>query len=172
MLYLDMDGVIVDLVQSVKNHYGLPHHEDTWEIHSWYGMKEEGFWEAFENHDWWANLPAFNGWKEFYDELIRLSGQVMILSKPSTNPQSLSGKVAWLQKHFGGDTFKNFVFTKHKHLLARSWSDILIDDSDANIDEFRLAGGTGIVCPRSYNTMKGFKNHSFTYVINELCKAL
>jgi len=51
--------------------------------------------------------------------------------------------------HFEGHG-PELVLTRDKSLLARPRA-VLVDDSDANVDAFRAAGGAGIVFPQPWN---------------------
>ena len=161
MILLDMDGVITDLVGRVKERLGEPPYENTWNIHEWYDMEFNDFWDAVADDDFWNNLKGFEGWRDFYNELCRRD-TVILCSTPSPSPYSASGKLKWIYDNLGKD-FKNYVLTPQKHLL----DGLLIDDYDGNVEQFRKWGGKAILVPRPYNKNRDI-NNSYKYVLDEL----
>ena len=167
MILLDMDGVIVDLVSGIKEIFGEPNYENTWNIHEWYNMDNDTFWSKTENEEFWANLKGFDGWNNFLNGLM-LIDDVVLCSSPRSCPYSFSGKFKWIQKNLGKD-FKDYIFIEQKHLLATIPNIILIDDYDGNVDSFRNNGGKAILIPRAYNENRLITN-PYKYVIRELIK--
>ena len=117
-LFIDMDGVIVDLMQSVKNH---PEYEiETDEIDS---LK-----------DIFLNAPPMEKAIDSVGKLLDCGKyQVYIASTaPWNNIDSLSHKRIWIERYFGEKLKKRLILTHRKDFLI---GDYLIDD--------RLKNGAG-----------------------------
>lgn len=169
MIFLDMDGVIADLIGGIKGVYGEPDRENDWNISDWYGIPEFNFWKGLDNVEFWANLEPFEHWWDFYKKLQQF-GKVIICTTPSaTAPSSATGKWLWMIERFGSD-FRDFILMKDKYKLAKIPDAVLIDDYDRNVEDFRKNGGKAILVPRSYNKNRNVKEHPYTYVIKEMCK--
>lgn len=159
-VFLDMDGVIVDLLggmckfHNLTNPYANPDNYGVYNIANAFGISEEECWGRCEK-DFWMNLEPTEEAKEliFFLELRFGRKNICILSAPTLNDGSEPGKKAWIKQHFPQFT-NQCLFGKAKHFCANQNS-ILIDDSDRNIDEFNKAGGFGLLVPRLWN-----KNYS------------
>jgi len=100
------------------------------------------------DEDWWVSIPAFDGARDFYDELSDI-GKTKILSGVLFHPDCFSGKTKWLQNFFpdkGPFALADFIACRStdKELVAGK-DRILIDDRKDNIDAWEKAGGIGIL---------------------------
>lgn len=130
MIFLDMDGVLVDLEGGLRK-AGL--HEADYD--------RDEFWAkiAHLGTDFWANLDPYLWTSELVLAAYKTVGQanVFILSAPSrTCDPVCSGKFMWLRKCLpefvdGG----RVIFAKQKHLLAAPGR-LLIDDKRQNCEDF------------------------------------
>jgi len=190
-ILLDMDGVIANFVKGAAEVFNTTYEElldelkpEEWTIE--FALERMGkikaenitlaFWERIEQEGekFWSELPMFPEAKELYEFLFTLTDNVFFCTSPSYKSTCVAGKLKWLQKHFGGNTCRNYVFTpaENKMLLANKYT-ILIDDSDKNIKAFKQAGGVGILYPRKWNSLfyQGpTSRDSFTYIKNRLTK--
>lgn len=120
ILYLDMDGVLVDFrsafskvpAETLREYEGRP--DDI-----------PGIFALMEPMP--GALEAVEKLRDKYDLYI-------LSSSPWENPTALGDKLAWVKKHFGGDGPENIfyrkaIFSSVKHL---SCGDILIDDRMVN----------------------------------------
>ena len=170
---LDMDGVIANFVDAaIKAHGQYCEHDDItqWDIADLWGITDSRFWEVINPETskpfsqnptlwnlhssrvgrcirFWSEIKPYE-WMDTVIESISRSTW-SICTSPSKSPYSTSGKVEWLQFHFGRD-FRDFVITSQKHLLAGP-SKCLIDDSDKNVELFREHGGQAILFPQPWN---------------------
>jgi 5'(3')-deoxyribonucleotidase len=157
-IFIDMDGVLTDWVRGVCDLMGLDHAStlEKWPrgvvgMEKVLGMTEDELWEKIqERKHFWLDLKPMLGAKELWD-FCNQAGDLYVLSSPSRDPKSASEKIEWLNAFTGEKKFRKYVFTKHKHLLAKPDA-ILIDDYDSNIDAFVKAGGKGILVPRQWNS--------------------
>lgn len=168
-IFLDMDGVITDLVGSMEDRLGKPNFKvERWGIHECYGMTVKEYWSKFQDKLFWSDMKAYEGWQEFYYKLREYSDNVIFLSTPTWSSASASGKVEWLQSYFGKG-FRDYILTSEKHLLARP-DRILIDDSDKNCEMWERNNGDSILVPRAWNKNKKFEDTigSYEHVSNIL----
>lgn len=159
-IFLDMDGVLTDFVRAVLHLHGQPDALNNWplgerDIPKVLNLSRTQYWKLIDAQggDFWASLEPFP-WFMALVELVREFAPMTILTSASLSPSSLEGKVRWMCQHFPkekGRQFNDYLISPHKHLLARSQR-VLIDDSGANVDAFRLAGGQAILFPQPWNS--------------------
>ncbi|HID21142.1 MAG TPA: hypothetical protein EYP14_01900, partial [Planctomycetaceae bacterium] len=171
-IFVDMDGVLSDFVSAALALHGRLDALPTWPPGVWdlsrvLGRSSAEVWGgiARRGEDFWATLPPY----PWADELIRLVRQFApftILSSPSNQPSCLSGKMIWLQKHFGPG-FRDFLIGPPKHLCASPGA-VLIDDSDENIARFRQHGGRAVLYPQPWDANHALTNDRLAYVREQL----
>lgn len=144
---LDMDGVLVDFVAGVFRHRGLPRVPVQWDFVT------PSEWESF-GFDFWANLELTPEAGEILRATITAFGlgNICILSSPCKTAGCMEGKLAWLRKHLPSFS-RRFLFGPAKEFCAGA-DTVLIDDSDANVNKFGLAGGHTILVPREWNARR------------------
>lgn len=120
ILYLDMDGTLVDFESA------LPRiSEDTLRQYEGHIDDIPGVFAIMEPMP--GALEAVAALRHKYDLYI-------LSSSPWENPTALGDKLAWVKRYFGGDGpdnifFRKVIFSSVKHLNR---GDILIDDRTAN----------------------------------------
>ena len=142
ILYLDMDGVIVDLFGYAADITGVT---DTKEL------SQEQFDKFFAGHDaeeLFADLPKFDSADKLISIIDQLAGSYNILSSPlaEDKPGSIRGKNRWLDNNISIMPAKR-VFDHEKYKYAKQSDgtpNILIDDYKFNINKWREAGGIAI----------------------------
>lgn len=164
-VYLDMDGVLADFVNSSILALG----RNPYEVHSRVtpgdydgiyralGMTESEFWERIDTLEG-GRAPGSNLWETmrpypWRDRVLKACREIAptwILTSPSRNPGSSFGKIAWLQEWLG-PSFRDYVLAPRKWHLARPGA-LLIDDSDENVNKWRERGGQAILFPRPWNS--------------------
>lgn len=156
-ILLDMDGVLTDMIQGAAVVFNKDYDEllkrwppGVYEIQVGFNMSSSRFYKALQEHgeDFWANLPPYPYALDFY-EYCKSIAPTYILSTPTLDPSSLSGKLRWLNKWFGSN-FRNYIFTAHKQMCARH-THVLIDDRVSNVEAFREHGGQAILWPTPFN---------------------
>lgn len=177
--FLDMDGVLADFVSGIcKAHnretpythigaYGVFDMEKLW------GISATQFWNPIRGkEDFWINLDK----TEEADEIVNLAElrfgaeNVAILTAPSIDPVSISGKREWIKKYYP-QFEKKIIFASAKKFLA-GHGNVLIDDRDKNIIEFTHAGGIGIRVPRLWNSDFNLANKTLLCVEKALKKGM
>ncbi len=174
VILLDMDGVLVNWADEVAQWFSVSSKElqgawnpGEYQIHKVLsrilardaGQIKDGIVREIVRHgaDWWAGLHPYPWAGKIINACTDFVGRenVYFCSNPAFTSQHVSigpvmeGKMRWLERHTKKDCRK-FVFTPHKHLLARKGT-ILIDDHGPTLVEFERAGGSFIPCPAKYN---------------------
>lgn len=137
MIYIDMDGVLVDLQRDLTKAQICAQ-------------------VPAMTADDWANLPntvAFDWWQQ----QIAWGTGTYILTACNVM-SAYVGKLCWLEQHIP-IMLGRVIFVPHgtKHHLVHSVADVLYDDYGSNIRSWVAAGGTGVLCqtatgfPITYN---------------------
>lgn len=151
-VFLDMDGVLVDFRRGVCEAFGRDDPSTNWTF--W----ED--WEGVTTHDvdvkcssmFWEMLYCTPEGMEIEQAIRHTFGEsnVYLLTTPMPNPSSGIGKLWWIKRHLPWLYTRTIISYAPKSLLAGP-DTLLIDDKDENIEEFRKAGGQGILVPRPWN---------------------
>ena len=149
-IFLDMDGVIVNLQEAVQQLHGFDvnsaFHRHELE------MTQEELWSRTDAH-WWASLP----WMEDGRAILALCEDavgvenVIICTTPAAWPGSAEGKLRWIEQQMPNYA-RRFVLTPDKSWCANGRT-LLIDDSEHVVAAFRQSGGATLLCPRPWNAM-------------------
>lgn len=167
--YFDLDEVLVDFASSFCKAYNLPMEtaKDAWSIHTSNGISLDEFYEMLSSleHSFWANLEIISDgvmllnwidghvktWNKDRDESEHK--KIYILTSPSSNPGSYSGKKECVHANFKKHS-NNLIIMRDKYLVANKNS-LLIDDRQKNIDLFRKHGGKAITFPNFIGVKQG-----------------
>lgn len=112
ILYIDMDGTIVDFVDAMK-------HKMTPEEQELYGDNPDDCPGLF------SRMSEYEGAKEAVLRLMENFDVYILSTAPWKNPSVWMDKVIWIQTHFGKDLEKRLIISHHKNLCH---GDYLIDD--------------------------------------------
>ncbi len=155
---LDLDGVIVDMVGGMEEHFDIkikewPKGEQLLEkvFEKVFDMSPKRLW-ANLGFEFWSNLKWTKDGQRILTKLTMAFGQenIVICTSPTLNPQAAAGKMAWIQKQLPVFS-RSFLIGSPKEFLAQDQS-ILIDDFDYNVNKFRKHGGHAILVPRPWNS--------------------
>lgn len=147
MILLDVDGVVADIHGPLLKHHGL-RMEDWVPGEYWFekafGIPTEG---VFKNlpADFWSDAPKLP-WADELVELCLSISDVCFLTKP-TDAECARDKVIWLRRHYPKVPY--LIGPSKKFCAAPGRT--LVDDCDANVDEFVHHGGRGVLFPRVWN---------------------
>lgn len=120
IIYIDMDGVLVDFESALTKVSPEILEKFTGEYDNIPGI--------------FALMDPMPGAIEAVDLLKEKYDLYILSSSPWENPTALGDKLAWIKKYFGGEGqenifFRKVIFSSVKHLNR---GDILIDDRTAN----------------------------------------
>ena len=150
VVYCDMDGVLCDFEDRFKEFTGMSCRE----YENKYGIK--AFWDAIskEGVEYWSKMPWMDDGKQLWDYIAKYNPTM--LSAPSWDPSSKIGKYEWVKENLTPDTKVILVNKKDKQLYAGE-NKILIDDLADNINDWKNAGGIGILHKTSNQTINELK---------------
>jgi len=115
ILYIDMDGVLVDFASSFE------HVSD--------GMLEEYERREDDIPGIFAHMQPMPGAVDGFRELAELYDTYILSTSPWENPSAWSDKLRWVKTHLGDLAHKRLILTHHKELNR---GDYLVDDSTKN----------------------------------------
>ncbi len=159
-IFLDLDGVVCDLVGAAVRRFvaaGKLSSDFVWPAGVWdfsqaLGIPAPELWGCLGDHEFWADeiLPTDHA-ATLVQAAVDAVGRdrVRFLSRPTLSPYSASGKVAWIRKHFPAMSRQYSLTVDKTDINPRG--DVLVDDSEPNIQEWEAAGGIGILWPTPQN---------------------
>ena len=159
-LYVDMDGVLVDFVKGAEKYFKITFADTN---RSAYGISGSEFLTLWEGPKGWRQLKK--DWPTFWMDLDPepASSQLLKLvlphhpagltAMPKGGPASAVGTRSWCQRrmpNWGRHPHEEFhaVARSQKRQYAKQADgtpNLLIDDFDKNIAEWRSAGGIGLL---------------------------
>ena len=164
LILLDMDEVLVDFVGGACRLFRADpnrlKNRPEWDIVPYLGLvglTQNRFWERINlaGEDFWLDLEELPWASDVLELCNQYAERVLIVTTPSTDVDSYSGKVKWLQRRFGRD-FKDFCLFSEKELLAKP-DRLLIDDNPDNCAKFVEEGGNSLVCPQYGNALAYYR---------------
>ena len=162
-IYLDIDGVLANFVEgSIREHmmddfftWQEATHWDYFLDEPW-NMTREQFFKGLDCVEFWESLPLHdgaNGLVALLRSYANSADLVICTTLPKESRHAATGKLLWLEKHFGFNS-NQVIFTKDKWRLANEDS-ILIDDNEENTRLFLQHGGSTVTVPRPWNRYRG-----------------
>lgn len=172
-IFLDMDGVLCSFEKHfsewIKQELGLTKDYTASEFEKEFGKNP--YWEYVEKwgEEFWATMPWTEDGKVLFNYVEKYDP--IILSSPSRDPASKTGKAKWLRKNIpelenhnvqtkarrGWDGVSHIILNSDKWRYATGSHDILIDDRSKNINAWTEAGGTGILHKSAKDTINQLK---------------
>ena len=151
-IFCDMDGVLVDLLGSIKRHL------DTTKLNQ--GLIDDFFYsEAGMSTEFWAEARWESGGKQLWKYIKQYAPQILSACPSVCNKDKkvIKGKTLWCQINLNiSKSQVNIVQRREKKNFAGK-DIILIDDHKKNIVEWESAGGTGILHTNTNSTIKQLK---------------
>jgi len=137
-----MDGVLTDFDNQFKKYTGVSPDVYT-KTHS-----TTEFWGEIEKAGigYWVGMEWMPDGKKLWNFIKNYD--VEILSAPSRSKLSVTGKQMWVKTMLNPKPKLNLVRAVEKQKFANSHS-ILIDDKVENINQWKSAGGIGILATRN-----------------------
>lgn len=169
LIFLDLDGVLVDLHRGFAAYHDMPY-PYSHERRATNAGPDEAFEEwLFEQDRWedpagacteasfWLGLQPFPWTRELY-AAAKSVGDVYICSNPGRGEfaaAAAAGKMAWCQKHLGINP-QRIILMADKFLVAGPGR-ILVDDRANVLGPWIHSDGIGLLFPQPYNV-----NHHLT----------
>lgn len=163
LIYVDMDGVIVDFNKGFKLLKGsggitATEYED---IHG-----KDSIWKVIDNYDrrkFFSNLPWTYDGQKLWNFISKKFKNIKILTalgrSDEIHKNTSNGKREWLGKNIPSLTDENIIMVQNKH-AKKHWSFpdmILVDDREVVIDGWNSKGGIGILHKNTHQTIKKLK---------------
>ena len=148
-IHLDMDGVITDFNSQFEELTGMMPND----FESKYGIK--GFWEAIDKAGvgFWRGMKWMPDGEELYNKVSQFDHE--LLSSPSRGDSSKIGKRLW-RRDKTPNTKLTLAYSANKKNYAAP-NHILIDDRADNINQWKNAGGIGILHTSTASTLAKLK---------------
>lgn len=149
-IYLDMDGVIVNMRDGIVNLYGQKFLDELDASQT----TDTDLWEHVHRvcgTNFWADLDWMPDGQDILTALEERFGRanISLCTKPTKYASSLDGKHAWIKSNLPAYT-NAYIMVREKERVAHSDA-LLIDDSRENVFAFRDAGGKALLVPRPWN---------------------
>lgn len=164
-VFLDMDGVLVNFRRGICEAFDRDDPSTNWTFwENWEGVTVDDVNDRC-NTVFWELLYCTSEGMEIEQAVRHTFGEdnIYILTTPMPNPGSSTGKLLWIKQHVPWLYDRTIISYAPKSLLAGPGT-LLIDDKDKNIEEFRAAGGQGILVPRSWNQLRGVSCVTLDYI--------
>ena len=146
IVYVDMDGVLVDFFGEWANMHGVDNWRDIAPLLKKQGKTINDALDAIRaKKDFWINLKPETGAKTLLAAIKKHAGEYIILSSPLSNdPNSEPQKRAWVKKNLSAFPPKEVIIHKRKQdyaTQADGTPNILIDDFSEQVKPWKAAGG-------------------------------
>ena len=149
-IFSDMDGVLTDFDESFKKASDGIAPRD-------YEKKfgKDKFWELIDGGGvgYWVGMPYMPDGETYWNYIKDYD--VELLSSPSRSQTSRLGKRLWVKNNMPGVKLTLAQAYLKKNYAAPNH--ILIDDRESNIDQWRAAGGIGILHTSASDTIRQLK---------------
>lgn len=159
-VFLDLDGVILDSEKRVKDLISKanPQKEIEWQI-------------FFDNIDWKTLLKeskSINKSVEIIQELEKLKKQIIILTKIHSLKE-MQAKVLELRENRKINFPIMFVpqHTRKTQIYIPNNNEILVDDSQKNINDWNINGGNGVLFEESCTFETATKVKSLEFLLRK-----
>jgi len=154
-IYCDMDGVLCDFVLAAKRATGQ----------NWLGLRSGQDWESIKRtKNFWSTMPWTRDGRQLWNFIKKY--QPHILSAYSIeDPNCIPGKRKWLKSNLGYT--QNFMINivrrreKKNFAMNKRQPAILIDDYPKNVQQFKSAGGIGILHSNTQTTISQLRKIGF-----------
>jgi hypothetical protein len=147
-IYCDMDSVLVDFDRGYQELTGMTSQQAD-------ANGVEAFWDPLSKAGakFWITLQWMSDGKQLWDYIKKYNP--ILLSAPSREESSKLGKRVWVKRELPGvKLILKYASQKQEYASPTS---ILIDDRQKNIDQWKAAGGIGILHTNTANTIKQLK---------------
>lgn len=155
-IYVDLDEVLTDFDNQFAQLASNTQHLTPLEYETKYG--KGSIWNIInpEGIPFWSDMKWMKGGKRLVQYLLPLKDKynIQILSMPSIEQDSRTGKALWIERELHNVFPLNLSFTKSDYATPTS---LLIDDYGKNTREWIAAGGIAIKHIDTNDTIKQLK---------------
>ena len=157
-IYLDMDGVLANFDQGVKD---LCHIKPAPQGTEKDKKKDDEMWDRIrEVGRFYDKLEPMPGAEEMFRRIWAKYGKngceiLTGVPKPKRNiPTAGDDKISWMKRLFSEEITVNIVYREDKPNYCKGKDCVLIDDLEGNIRDWEAMGGTGIHHKNAEKTLK------------------
>jgi 5'(3')-deoxyribonucleotidase len=130
IIFCDLDGVLADFEQGIKNKFGLLPSQ----------VKPNVMWSYInKSNTFFENLPWMPKGKLLWEK-IQIHNPIILTGVPRGSKNMAEQKIRWCQRELGPDVQVITCLSKDKHRFCIPRS-ILIDDRTDNLEEWNKKGG-------------------------------
>lgn len=126
------------------------------------------FWGSLDQ-EFWATVPPSDELPILLEECEKLVDKegICVLTNPvqEWNPYVAAAKMEWIEHFLPRWLHHQFLIGPPKYFCARPDA-LLVDDSEENVNTFRLSGGQALLVPRPWNSLHEMDTSCY------LCNAL
>lgn len=140
-IYLDMDGVLVDLMHgwlpwlNEKSGLDLTSADvDMWGLEKVYPLPFSTIRRPLHKKGFWEGLPPYEGAVSFVQVLDAMGHEVYLATAPFPSDVCMWGKKTWFEHHLDFLPPSRLIIVHDKHVLR---GDMLVDDKPENLLQFR-----------------------------------
>ena len=158
-IYFDMDGVLADFDGGVRELCGMTPLDQGKSTEE----QDDKMWAKIRDIDhFYSRLNPMPGAKEMFDAVFgKYGGRCEILTGIPKERRGIlhagEDKTDWMGKYFSEAVRVNIVLREEKIQRCTGLDAVLIDDLEKTIEEWRKAGGTGILHRSSEGTLAELK---------------
>ncbi len=154
VLFVDLDGVLVDFHRPLARLYGLDPDaldDQAWaEIGEWgLSIPKDDLWQRVqaEGAAFWAELPKLPWTDALWAACHQAAKQVVILTTPGPFPESAAGKWQWVHENLHT---QDILIGRPKEVCSQP-GHVLIDDRCGYGPKWNAAGGLLVPLQRPWN---------------------
>ena len=138
-IYVDLDGVLCDF----KGQFIKLTNQDPQKVEN---ESKTKFWKIVKNLGvpFWSTMPWVKGSKKMWKFLKDNFKDVQVLSALSKEKESKIGKRKWIERELKNTKYSLVYLSKNKQNYSGK-NKILIDDRKDNIEQWKVAGGIGVL---------------------------
>lgn len=173
LCFIDLDGVLAAYVEAAFAHYGIkiPWAEVEWDFIAQAGLNPEAFWRSLD-FTFWKNVPRSAEFAGIISAAEEKFGRenIFICTSPCQTFGCAAGKAHWVDINLPIGYQRRLMLTNRKEVCSGPGR-VLIDDLDENLHKWTVAGGTGVLVPRPWNSTRT-PSHDVTDLVVQKIKAL